>query len=122
MLFKLSESFLFLVSGTASPTECCLSSSKCNRKVSPPPLNGLSNHAATLFERSFILFRFDMFVYLCFLYLLLHKFFFHIFRFDPKVLDVLLSEVVLLNTRTELFLRFFRRRAVVSHNTVEMID
>lgn len=48
--------------------------------------------------------------------------FFHIFRFDPKVLDVLLSEVVLLNTRTELFLRFFRRRAVVSHNTVEMID
>lgn len=33
-------------------------------------------------------------------------------KFDPKVLDVLLSEVVLLNTRTELFLRFFRRRAV----------
>ncbi|XP_048748000.1 conserved oligomeric Golgi complex subunit 4-like isoform X2 [Ostrea edulis] len=33
-------------------------------------------------------------------------------KFDPKVLDVLLSEVVLLNTRTELYLRFFRRRAV----------
>ncbi|KAK3086090.1 hypothetical protein FSP39_013397 [Pinctada imbricata] len=33
-------------------------------------------------------------------------------KFDPKVLDVLLSEMVLLNTRTELYLRFFRRRAV----------
>lgn len=35
MLSKLNESVLFLISGTASPTECCLSSSKCNRKVSP---------------------------------------------------------------------------------------
>lgn len=63
-----------------------------------------------------------MFVYHCFLYLLIIASISFIFRFDPKVLDVLLSEVVLLNTRTELFLRFFRRRAVVSPNTIEMID
>ncbi|OWF48034.1 conserved oligomeric Golgi complex subunit 4-like [Mizuhopecten yessoensis] len=33
-------------------------------------------------------------------------------KFDAKDLDVLLAEVVLLNTRTELYLRFFRRRAM----------
>ncbi|KAK3594356.1 hypothetical protein CHS0354_031735 [Potamilus streckersoni] len=32
-------------------------------------------------------------------------------KLDPKDLDVLLSEVVLLNTRTELYLRFLKRRA-----------
>lgn len=63
-----------------------------------------------------------MFVYFCFFYFLLYKFFFYIFRFDFKVLDVLLSEVVLLNIRIEFFLRFFRRRVVVSYNIVEMID
>lgn len=126
----------------SSLIECCLSwvnlffsgfrYSKSNKMLSfivqvqqkskPPPLNGLSNQ--TLFERGFILytcngliclFVIDFFISYCIN-------FFYIFRFDPKVLDVLLSEVVLLNTRTELFLRFFRRRAVVSHNTVEMID
>ncbi|KAL3859523.1 hypothetical protein ACJMK2_009739 [Sinanodonta woodiana] len=33
-------------------------------------------------------------------------------KLDPKDLDVLLSEVVLLNTRTELYLRFLKRRAL----------
>ena len=36
------------------------------------------------------------------------------FRLDPKDLDVLLSEIVLLNTRAELYLRFVRRRLTVS--------
>ena len=39
-------------------------------------------------------------------------------RLDPKDLDVLLSEIVLLNTRAELYLRFVRRRLVVSYVNV----
>lgn len=34
------------------------------------------------------------------------------FRVDPKELDALLYEVVLLSTRTELYFRFLQRRAV----------
>ena len=37
-----------------------------------------------------------------------------IFRLDCKELDVLLSELVLLNTRAELYLRFMKKRALVS--------
>jgi hypothetical protein len=39
---------------------------------------------------------------------------FDYFRYDPKDLDILLSEVVLLNTRAELYLRFIKRRSAVS--------
>lgn len=35
-------------------------------------------------------------------------------RLDPKELDVLLAEVTLLNTRAELYLRFVKRRVLVS--------
>lgn len=72
MLFKLSEFFLFLVLGIVSLIECCFLSFKCNRKVSFLFLNGFLNYVVILFERSFILFRFDMFVYFCFFYFLLY--------------------------------------------------
>jgi len=34
---------------------------------------------------------------------------------DAKDLDVLLAEITILNTRTELYLRFLRRRILVSN-------
>jgi len=34
-------------------------------------------------------------------------------RVDPKDVDVLLAEITLLNTRTELYTRFLRRRIYV---------
>lgn len=36
-------------------------------------------------------------------------------KLDPKELDLILSELTLLNARTELYARFVRRRIVVSY-------
>lgn len=77
----------------SSLIECCLSwmnlfisgvrYSKSNKMLSfivqvqqksKPPTLKWPFKSDTLFERSFILFRFDMFVNLCFLYLLFHQF------------------------------------------------
>lgn len=35
-------------------------------------------------------------------------------RIDPRELDVVLSEVALISARSELYMRFMRRRALVS--------
>ena len=48
---------------------------------------------------------------LCFV-CLLH---FFLFRYDPRELDVVLREVVVMNARAEMYLRFLEKRITVSH-------
>jgi len=37
-------------------------------------------------------------------------------RYDPRELDVVLREVVVMNARAEMYLRFLEKRITVSHN------
>lgn len=38
-----------------------------------------------------------------------------LFRYDPRELDVVLREVVVMNARAEMYLRFLEKRITVSH-------
>ena len=40
-----------------------------------------------------------------------------LFRYDPRELDVVLREVVVMNARAEMYLRFLEKRIIVSHLT-----
>ena len=49
---------------------------------------------------------------LCFVCLFVCLF---LFRYDPRELDVVLREVVVMNARAEMYLRFLEKRIAVSH-------
>ena len=38
-----------------------------------------------------------------------------LFRYDPRELDVVLREVVVMNARAEMYLRFLEKRIIVSY-------
>ena len=46
---------------------------------------------------------------------------FFLFRYDPRELDVVLREVVVMNARAEMYLRFLEKRIVVSSSLYHLM-